>query len=54
MIWLAAQVAALLAMAWVPGAAGTPMPLLGLWVLAFASYLLAARSAESWGQLAQA
>ena len=47
MIWLAVQAAALLAMAWVPGAAATPLPLLGLWALAFAAYVAAARSAGS-------
>jgi hypothetical protein len=39
--------AALLAMAWVPGASSAPLPLVGLWGLAFAAYALAARSAES-------
>lgn len=47
MIWLAVQAAALLAMAWVPGAASTPLPLLGLWAVAFAAYAAAAMSAES-------
>ncbi|MFV1986110.1 MAG: hypothetical protein ACC682_02425 [Gemmatimonadota bacterium] len=44
--WLALQSAAILAMAWIPGADATPWPLLALWALAFAAYALAARSAE--------
>jgi len=35
------------AMAWWPGASGTPLPLLALWVLAFAAYSVAALRAEA-------
>jgi len=37
--------ATMLAMAWLPGAAATPWPLLALWAIAFGAYAVAAREA---------
>lgn len=44
---LAALAAALWSVAWLPGASGTPFPLLALWVAAFAAYCAAAVRAEA-------
>jgi len=46
-VWLGVQAAAILAMAWIPGADTTPWPLLTLWTLAFAAYALTARSSDA-------
>lgn len=44
---LAVLAAALWSMAWLPGGSGTPFPLLGLWVAAFAAYCAVAVRADA-------
>jgi alpha-1,6-mannosyltransferase len=45
-IWLVVQAAALVSMAWIPGASGTPLPLISIWALACVGYAGAASSAD--------